>query len=195
MRIGILGGSFDPIHKGHVRLARMAERACSLDQILFIPCSRQPLKKEAPRASAVHRCAMIALALSGKPNWLLDAREIERGGVSYTVSTLESLKRERPEDELFLLAGEDSLSTFARWRKPDRILKLASLVVARRMGAAGQGRFRAPGGRIVFLRPAPLDVSSSAIRKIILAGEPLGALVPPAVEAYIERQGIYRRSR
>ncbi len=196
MRVGVLGGSFDPVHKGHVRLAMMAERACSLDQVLFIPCAKQPLKKAPPLASAGHRCAMIALAVSGRPNWLLDTREIERGGVSYTVNTLEALKKERPGDELFLLTGEDAFYSFPKWRKPDRILKLATLVVARRNGAAKEsGGFRAPANRIVFLRPRPLDASSSGIRERIQGGEPLDALVPPAVAAYIERQGIYRRSR
>ena len=196
MRVGVLGGSFDPVHKGHIRLARMAERACSLDQVLFVPCAKQPLKKAAPTASAGHRCAMIALAMNGRPNWLLDTREIDRGGVSYTVNTLESLRKERPEDELFLLAGEDSLFSFARWRRPERILKLATLVIARRNGATAEGsRFSAPGHRVVFLRHGPLDVSSSGVRERIRGGKPVSGLVPSAVAAYIERQGIYRRHR
>lgn len=193
MRTGVFGGTFDPPHKGHLRLARMAERACALDQILFIPCSRQPLKARQPEASAAHRCAMLALSLNGKANWLLDTREVERRGISYTVSTLESLRLERPEDTFFLLLGEDSFGNFGRWMKPRQILEIATLVVAK----------RSPDGKkcpaalewndsTVFLRPRPLDVSSSGIRARMEAGRSWSSLVPSAVARYIERQGLYK---
>jgi len=196
VRTGVFGGTFDPPHKGHARLARMAERACALDQILFIPCARQPLKAGHPEASAAHRCAMLALSLDGKANWLLDTREVERRGISYTVSTLESLRLERPDDTFFLLLGEDSFDNFARWRQPRRIIEIATLVVAKRT----QNNKKWPAtlawsDSTIFLRPRPLDVSSSGVRARIAAGRPWESMVLPAVARYINRQGLYKQRR
>ncbi len=192
MKTGVFGGTFDPPHKGHLRLARLAERSCSLDRILFVPCARQPFKSLDPGASAWHRCAMLALALEDEPKWLLDAREMERGGISYTIKTLELLRLEQPKDQFFLILGEDNLNGFSRWRRPMDIAEMATLVVAPRGGACGDSLPPELRRHVIFLRSRPLDISSSGVRARIAGGRPWRYLVPASVARYIERQGLYK---
>ncbi len=193
MKTGILGGTFDPPHRGHLRLARLAQRALGLDRVLFVPCARQPLKSGGPVASAPDRCAMVALALQGRADWLLDTREAVQEGASYTVETLEALRAERPGDALVLLLGQDSLESLPRWRRARRILALAILAVAprdpSRPVALPEGRW---GADVRLLPVAPWPVSSSEIRGRIARRAPWKTLVPAPVARYILRQGLYR---
>jgi nicotinate-nucleotide adenylyltransferase len=192
LRLGVLGGTFDPPHAGHLRMARLAQSRLGLDRILFVPCALQPLKGGAPRASAYHRAAMVALALQRRPTWSLDPRELEQGGISYTVNTLEALRREHPGDDLVLIVGGDSLESFPRWHRARRILELAHLAVVPR---GGEGR-AVPGwgeGRVHLLRAPDLDVSSTGLRAVLARhGEP-GGLVPGPVLRYIVREGLYAK--
>jgi nicotinate-nucleotide adenylyltransferase len=137
---------------------------------------------------------MVALALGGRQTWSLELRELERGGVSYTVDTLEGLRKEHPGAELFLIVGGDSLGTFRRWRRAERILALASLAVVPR---AGEGT-HVPNwgeGRVHVLRAAELSVSSTQVRGLLSQGKDVTGLVPAAVVRYIERQGLYASPR
>lgn len=190
MRLGILGGTFDPPHAGHLRMARLAQSRLGLDRVLFVPCARQPLKGRAPMASPFHRAAMVALALAGKEQWALDTRELDRGGISYTVSTLESLRREHPGAELFLIVGGDSLASFPSWHRARRILDLARLAVVPR---DGEGQKLPPWaeGRVDLLRTPELRVSSTEVRASLAVGSIERGLVPATVLRYIERQGLY----
>jgi nicotinate-nucleotide adenylyltransferase len=132
VRIGIFGGSFDPVHRGHLALARRALERVPLDEIRLVPARLQPLKTAGPRASAGDRVGMIHAAIHGWPGWVLDSREIDRPGPSYTVDTVRALMRERPGDELFLLLGADAARDFPQWREAETLRVLATLVVAPR---------------------------------------------------------------
>lgn len=189
MRVGILGGSFDPPHLGHLRMAKLAQRALSLDEILFIPCAKQPLKSEGPVADGAHRAAMVALALQRHSNWRLDTREIARGGTSYTVDTLRAVGAERASDDLYYIIGQDGLEALPRWKQARAIPGLATLVVVPRGGAPVVAPHFAAGAKM--LRVAELRVSSSDIRRRISRREPWEDLVPAAVATYIRRQGLY----
>ena len=184
-RIGIYGGSFDPIHVGHLAIARAAFESGKLDRVIFIPARQSPLKKEAPGASAEDRLAMLEAAVRDEPRFVVSRLELERAGPSYTVDTLEALKS---EGELFLILGSDALADLSRWRSPDRVRQLAKILVARRPGAPevdpslGAGTFDAPR----------LDLSSRELRARVGRGLSLRYLVPDEVWRHIERRGLYR---
>lgn len=194
MRTGVLGGTFDPPHAGHLRMARLAQAQLGLDRVLFVPCHAQPLKDTLPWASSFHRAAMVALALASKPGWLLETAELERGGISYTVETLEALAAAGRRDRLVLIMGSDSLLTFPYWRRQADILALAGLAVVPRGGPLDlpQG---VDSRRVHLLQARPLRVSSTLIRERLKRSESVIGLVPRAVAAYIERQGLYGLAR
>jgi nicotinate-nucleotide adenylyltransferase len=176
-------------------MARLAQRALHLEEVLFVPCARQPLKSKGPEADAGHRCAMVALAIQGRPSWRLDTREVARGGTSYTVDTLAALRAERPRDELVLILGQDSLESLPRWKAARRIPALAHLAVVLR----DPGRSTAPpaftAGAVTVLPAAPLVVSATEIRRSIAGRGPWERLVPAPVARYIRRQGLYGSRR
>ena len=134
MRIGIFGGSFDPIHTGHLILAEQCREQAELDQVLFIPSAQAPHKEKGATGTDRQRTEMIDLAIGGHPAFLRSSIEIERGGVSYTVDTLEQLREQQPEDQLFLMMGGDSLNNFSTWKDPERILTMATPLVMARPG-------------------------------------------------------------
>ncbi len=187
MRIGVLGGSFDPVHLTHVTAAEAAAAGLGLDQVRFIPAAEQPFKPEGHHAFAVHRVAMLELALAGHADLVLDLREIERGGVSYTVDTLTSLRHDLPRDELFLLVGADAALELPRWRDSSRIGELAQVIALSRAGAVAPA---APHIAQSITVPS-LDSSSSAARQAVREGTSLGHLVPKAVAEYIRTHELY----
>lgn len=195
MRVGVLGGSFDPPHVGHFRMARLAQRALDLAEVLFVPCSRQPLKPGAPVADAGHRCAMLALALQGRPSWRLDTREVTRGGTSFTVETLAALRVERPGDDLVLILGQDSLEGLPRWKSARRIPALAQMAVVPRDPRRAPEAPPFARGAVTLLRAAPLAVSATEVRRRIAGRGPWERLVPAPVARYIRRQGLYGARR
>ena len=134
MRIGIYGGSFDPIHFGHLLVAETCRESLGLDRIVFVPANISPLKTDMQPTSGKQRIELVELAILSNAAFEIDAREVERGGVSYMVDTLRSITFERPEDELFLLMGADALAEFDRWREPSLICEFALLVVVARAG-------------------------------------------------------------
>jgi len=192
LRLGILGGTFDPVHRGHLALAGAARAELGLDRVLFVPAGHPWRKADRPITSAEDRLAMLRLALEGEETFEIATLELEREGPSYTADTLEALRRDRPNDELFFILGEDALVDLPSWARPGRILELAVLVVARRVGAQrkaveGAAR-RLPGllDRAVWLKMPLVDVSATEIRERVRRGLAIGDLVPPSVEAYIQ---------
>ena len=133
MRVGVLGGTFDPVHRGHLTLARAARDELALDELLFVPAGKPWRKAGRIVAPAIHRLAMLRLALEDEAAFRVETMEMDRAGPSYTADTLEALRAARPGDELFFIAGEDALADLPNWVRPERILELATLAVARRV--------------------------------------------------------------
>src|SRR6266511_96035 len=184
-RIGVFGGTFDPVHVGHLAIAVAALETVPLDRVLFVPARRSPLKDRDPVASVADRVTMLEAAIANEPRFGLSRIELERDGVSYTVDTLEAL---RSQGELFLILGSDALADLARWRTPDRIREMATILVAARPGAPEPDAMHRA-------RPfdAPrLDISSRELRSRAARGMSLRYLVPDAVWEHIKRRGLYR---
>ena len=184
-RIGVFGGTFDPVHVGHLAIALAALESVPLDRVLFVPVWRSPLKDRDPLASTADRVAMLETAIASEPRFALSRAELEREGVSYTVDTLEEL---RSQGELFLILGSDALADLARWRAPDRIRELATILVAARPGAPEPDAMH---GARTFDAPR-LDISSRELRARAARGMSLRYLVPDAVWEHIKRHGLYR---
>ena len=201
MRIGLFGGSFDPVHLGHLRLAECCWRQARLDRVDFVPTSQQPLKPRGPVASVADRLAMLRLAIEGFAVFTLSLIEIERGGVSYTVETLRRLRAEMPDAELFFLMGADSLADFPTWREPAAICELATPLVVHRAGTPPPD-FEAlspfvDATRLAAIRAHEVEmpatpISSSRIRRLVSEGGAWQTLVPAIVAEYIEERGLYR---
>lgn len=182
-RIGVLGGTFDPVHVGHLAVAVAALGSLPLDRVIFVPARRSPLKDETPVASEADRLAMLERAIAGEPRFSVSRLELERDAPSYTVDTLEALAG---EGRLFLILGGDAASELDRWKRPERVRELATLVVAARPGSPG-------ADRADILLDAPLmDISATDLRARAARGLSLRYLVPDAVWRYIEERGIYR---
>ena len=191
MRIGVLGGTFDPPHVGHLLAAVDAFEALSLDKLIFVPAAAQPLKTGAPAlASARDRLEMVRRAVGDDLRFEVSEAEIARGGLSYTVETLEVLAREQPGAELVFILGMDALSSFDEWKSPDRILELASLAVLARSGDNGLSADVRSGVTVVGTRR--IDISSSEIRQRIAGGKSIRGFVAESVEAYISAENLYR---
>jgi nicotinate-nucleotide adenylyltransferase len=186
MKLGLLGGSFNPIHHGHLVIATRAAEALKLDRVLFIPAAHSPLKRREDLAAPRHRWAMVRLALRGNPLFEPSDVEIRRGGVSYTVDTLREIKRTRQAD-LYLLMGEDASELLPRWKAIDEVAKLARFVVLSRPGR------RVRGGMPKDKVDCPLlEISSTEIRDRVRKGLSIRYLLPDAVESYIRKKGLYR---
>lgn len=185
MRIGIFGGTFDPPHVGHLIVAQDAAEALGLDRVLFVPAATQPLKAGQEAAPPADRLAMVRLLLGDDPRFAVEAAEVERGGLSYTVDTLRALRRRWPAGtaELVLLLGADAAAQFPQWREPAEVRALAEVVVLSRGDAPA-------GVRVVPTRR--VDVSSTEVRERVRAGRPVRALVTDPVAAYIAARGLYR---
>lgn len=188
MRVGVLGGSFNPPHNGHLIIASDAFEALKLDRLYIIPASANPLKGKNPRSvSPEHRLEMVRLAFGGDDRFEVSAAEIERGGLSFTVDTLEELARQHPQAELVLLLGIDSLKTMEKWRHPQRIRELATLAALGRGDAADE----VPEG-IEMVTTRRIDVSSTEIRARLAEGRPIRGFVAESVERYISAAELYR---
>lgn len=200
MKIGILGGSFNPVHYGHLLLAEAAREQLRLDRVLLIPASIPPHKRGEELAPARHRLAMLRAAIRGCRGLDADAREIRRGGVSFTVDTLRELSAGRPGGRLYLIVGADTLAELTTWREPDAIFRLAVVAAAERPGAPGMTEARCAavtrrGGAVVRVRMPLAAISASDLRERIRRGSSIRFRVPAAVEAYIRRHRLYRRVR
>lgn len=199
MRIGILGGTFDPVHLGHLLIAEESRIGLQLDQVLFVPAGRPWLKEGQLLAEAHHRVEMVELAIASNPHFQVRRNEIDRPGLTYTVDTLEELRSELPSGaELYFILGLDAFESFHRWKEPDHILELCRLVVVSRPGYAEEeregllARYRDYGDRICQLPVHNVDFSATEIRRRAADGISFRYQVPEAVEGYILEQGLYR---
>ncbi|MBS0445830.1 MAG: nicotinate (nicotinamide) nucleotide adenylyltransferase [Proteobacteria bacterium] len=189
-RIGILGGSFDPVHNAHVALARLATDQLALDELRWIPTGHS-WQKARGLAPAEDRCAMVRLAIAGEPRWKLDRREVERAGPSYTLDTVRELQAAEPGRDWVLVIGQDQYEGLPTWHGWRELLGLVTLAVANRPGSARRlpAELEACARRRVEL--PMMDVSSTDIRRRLAAGLPIADLVPAAVAGYIDRHRLY----
>jgi nicotinate-nucleotide adenylyltransferase len=194
--IGVLGGTFDPIHIGHLALAEEAREALGLERVLFMPAAIPPHKQGRPITDSVHRRAMVELAIADNPAFEVSTIELERSGPSYTVDTLEALAGR--STSLALVLSAESYRDLPGWHRPERILELATVAVAPRAGFELpsrdwlEDRFPGRAGRVVFLDGPRLWVSASEIRSRVAAGRSIRYLVPAEVDRYIALYGLYR---
>lgn len=202
---GILGGTFDPVHLGHLHLARQVYSQLGLQQLQFMPCSI-PVHRQQPRASASQRCAMLELAIESQPGFELNPLELERGGPSYSIDSLRLIRRDT-DATLVLVMGTDAFNGFASWKDPGGILQLAHLVVCHRPGvtptrdlyqdrlvASSEHLAAAAAGSIMMLEIDANDCSSSGVRELLAAGDTTNRCLDPAIADYIKRHHLYRKT-
>jgi nicotinate-nucleotide adenylyltransferase len=213
MKTGILGGTFNPIHLAHLRIAEEVLQTCQLDRVLFIPAAEPPHKIVAGEVSFQHRLAMVEVAIRSHLRFQVSDLEIRRSGKSFSVDTLEILRREDPHGDRYFIIGLDSYRDIASWKDYARIFSLSHLVVTTRPGVelsnplaplpvamhtdfcydvqAGKIRHKS-GNYLIFLKETCLDISSSQIRRLLAEGQSIRHLVPNEVADYIEKHGLYR---
>lgn len=215
MNTGIFGGTFNPVHLGHLQIAREAMQRCGLDRVLFLPAADPPHKPVAGEVSFADRLAMVRAAIAGEPGFAASDLESRRSGKSYSVRTLEILREQAPDEELYFIIGLDSFRDLPLWKDYLRLFHLAHLVVISRPGidqdprsllpvairnqfcydAASENLCHRSGNSVIFLTEPRLDISSTQIRERLHRGESIAHLVPPAVAAYISRHRLYRPER
>ena len=217
-QIGVLGGTFDPVHQGHLGLARETLEKFGLDRVLFMPAFRSPHKPRTPPAPPAHRLEMLRLALQNDPALEISTIEIQRETLSYTIDTVNSVKLQFPECELSLILGRDNLIDLDSWKYSRKIMGCCHVLVGSRPGVEEslveevvlglfggdspytpgdsengmlEFRHRTTGHRLVIYQITPRDISSSTIRDRIAGGKPVGNLLPPEVEIYIMNNHLY----
>jgi nicotinate-nucleotide adenylyltransferase len=212
MKTGLMGGTFNPVHYAHLRIAEEAFDMCGLDRIMFIPAADPPHKPLAGNVSYFHRSEMVKLAIAGNRNFEYSDIEGRRPGKSFSIDTIAALQKINPDDRFFFIIGSDSFLEIGQWHRYDEIFKCCSLIVLERPGrhvsspleslpAAVRGEFgfdvcrnrleHLSGNTVQFLAGYPMDISSSEIRRLAGAGRSVNYLVPPEVVAYIKQQRIY----
>jgi nicotinate-nucleotide adenylyltransferase len=204
--VGVFGGTFDPVHNGHLRIALDALEVLGLEQVRLIPLAHA-VHRDQPETPAAMRLQMLKAAVAGRSDLVCDDRELRRQGPSYTVDTLKSLQRDLPERSLCLLLGEDAFNGFADWRDPQEILAIANLAVMQRPGEAlprppalqqllathqTTTRDLTRTGQILFCPVTQLDIASSDIRQRLASGRSVDFLLPPGVLALIQQHRLYR---
>jgi nicotinate-nucleotide adenylyltransferase len=194
MRLGLYGGTFDPIHLGHLIVAEQCREACGLDRVWFVVAGAPP-HKPGQRTTVAHRLEMARIAVAGHPAFEVSEIEARRPGPHYSVETLAEIRRERPGDALYFLIGADSLGDLPTWRQPQEIARLATIVVVNRPGIDPTTGLPdlGPGTRpLVSVVIPPIGIASHDLRKRLAERRSVRYLVPRGVEAYIEAQGLYR---
>ena len=204
--IGLFGGSFNPVHSGHIIAASSVNVQLALDELRFIPAARSPFKR-LPQIEDVHRLAMLKLAISELPEARIDSRELDTSGPSYTIDTLKNVAAEQPDDHLYLLIGMDAWLEFERWKKWQSILEHCHLVVmtrpayerpalsekwALRQLKDGEQIEKFKAGKVLFVSVPSSTASSSEIRRLLSREEDAGDYLPELVAAYIKAQGLYQ---
>ncbi|WP_044414045.1 nicotinate-nucleotide adenylyltransferase [Thiomicrospira microaerophila] len=205
-KIGIYGGTFDPIHYGHLRPALDAMHQLGLSQVRFVPCY-QPVHRDQPQVSSEMRAQMLQVAIKNQPGFVLESCEIERQGPSYMVDTLRELRQRFTSDDLVLLMGMDAFGKFTGWRDWQGILALANIAVMHRPGESlpqtapiqalleqyQVTRLSAAAGQIIEIEVTQLDVSSTRIRALVEQDEPIAYLTPDGVVDIIQQQQLYKQ--
>jgi len=213
MGCAILGGTFDPVHYGHLRMAEEVKECLRIERVIFIPAANPPHKEEHSFTAAEHRLNMVRLAIEGNPAFEASEREIQRGGVSYSVETLREIAGEEPDREIHFIVGADSFNEITSWHKYEELFQLANIIVVPRPGyALGQvedvlpvavashfcydearGIYRGDGGRFIrFVETTGMGISASEIRGRVKRGASIRYLLPAPVAEYIEKEGLYR---
>jgi nicotinate-nucleotide adenylyltransferase len=191
VKVGLLGGMFDPIHLGHLRAAEIVREGLGLDEVLFMPAARPP-HRPPPEAAARDRYAMVALATAGRSTFVPSDLELERDGPSYTVETVATIKRRQAGAEVVLIVGSDNLPQIAQWREPERLLDLCTVAVVERPGSEPVPAPRLPHARVRRVEGEALPIASRDLRDSIRAGRSVRHLVPDGVADYIEKRRLYR---
>ena len=198
MNIGVLGGTFDPIHNGHLLMAEEARARLNLAVVLFIPAGQPWLKVASPVSAAEHRVEMVRLAIADKPYCKLSAMEIERAGPTYTVDTIAELSSQLGSgDELFFILGQDNLTQLPEWKEPSRLVEMCYLVAVPRPGSSSPDlkalEAAIPGisQRVMLMEKPRVDISASVIRDRVGRGLSIHHLVPESVSSYIREHGLY----
>lgn len=208
--IGILGGTFDPVHCGHLRIALDALQILGLQELRLVPCRQSPLRDK-PKVTGEQRMAMLELAIAGEPGLVADGRELQRQGPSFSVDTLQGLREDFPDVPLCLIVGMDAFIDFAKWKDWQQIFTLAHVVVVQRPGSElmltnitlqnefEQRRCRQVGelasdkaGKIFLLEATRLEISATQVRALVAAGNSARYLLPDAVWQYIQQHGLYQ---
>ena len=197
MRIGICGGTFDPFHRGHLDPVLAARETMQWDRVIYVPAWRQPFKPERAIAAGPHRFAMAALAIREHAALFLSPIELERGGVSYSVDTLEALHHQYDGASFDWIIGDDNLPDLERWKDPQRLFALARFVVLTREESSPTPFLEQhiAAGRIVFADNNTVQISSTEIRGRVRAGQTIDALVDPLVARYIHHYGLYNEAQ
>ena len=198
-KVGIMGGTFNPIHNGHLRLAEEAYRQFSLDEVLFMPCGRPYMKADQDVESGRIRAEMTKIAIQDNPHFKLSMMELEQPGNTYTYQTMEQLKKDNPDTNYYYIVGADSLFYMSDWKCPERIFSNCFVLAAIRDDKTAEDMEeqirlleRTYGANIFLLVTERMDISSSEIRRKVTAGETIESDVPAAVGTYIEKRGLYR---
>lgn len=196
LRLGLFGGTFDPIHLGHLILAETAFEKLQLDQLIWIPAKISPYKKNLPpAASAEDRVAMLELAIAGRSEWSVDTRELFREGASFTIDTVREIQQEHQKSKLFLLIGEDQLPGLAGWKKMDELEKLVSFVILSRMGANQNSM-----NDLVLRESIPdpigknIDISSTEVRERLAKNKKVDYLLTKTIHDYIKTKKLYQKT-
>ena len=190
MRLGIFGGTFNPIHLGHLIIAESAAEALQLDRVVFIPCAQPPHKSPRLLATAPHRLRMAKLAIQGNPRFTCSDIEIRRGGPSYSVETMRHLRTAMPKAQFYFIIGSDSLRELHTWREAEALAELCQFISVTRPGEAiSRCRLKV---KVHRLEGHPVAIASSEIRSRLALGKSVRYLVPDAVRRYIERHRLYR---
>ena len=190
MKLGLLGGMFDPIHLGHLRAAEIVRESLGLDEVIFVPAGVPPHRGR-PAAAGLDRYAMVALATSTQRAFLPSDVELAREGPSYTVETVAQLRARHPQAEVFLIVGSDNLPMIAEWREPERLLEMCTVAVVERPGSAPAPAGKVPPARLRRVEGTTLPIASRDLRERIRAGRSVRHLVPDGVADYIEKRGLY----
>jgi nicotinate-nucleotide adenylyltransferase len=196
VRLGILGGTFNPPHLAHLVCAQEAHRELALDRVLWIPARIPPHKSVENEPGPEHRLELCRLAASGDERFGVSDMELKRDGPSFTVDTLKELKKQAPQDELVLILGGDIAAGLAEWKEPERVLELATVAIAKRRGTPQGSVETALGGlrggdRARFFAMPRIGISSTMLRRRVRLGQPIRYFVPDQVELYIKRHGLY----
>ncbi|MFT7619881.1 MAG: nicotinate-nucleotide adenylyltransferase [Planctomycetota bacterium] len=195
MRIGYFGGSFDPVHKGHLTLVKEVRELAQLDEVFLVPTCRAPHKIHRRATSGLHRVKMLEIAIEDEPNLSIDTREINRDGPTYTVDTMREIRAERPQDDLFFLIGMDSLADLPTWYCIEELSALVTFLVALRPGHKTEDADAILAGSIIkyeILPTTAVDVSSTGLRREIAQGANTADLVMPQVGEYIRGAKLYQ---
>ncbi len=198
MRLGVLGGTFDPVHLGHLIIATEAQISLHLDKVIFVPAGQPWLKAKRHITEANHRLAMLQAAVASNPRFTISTQEIERSGPSYAVDTLSSLRQEiGSEDSLYFIAGLDAIAELPKWREPNKLIELCRLVGMKRPGyveldlKALEREIPGVSDDIILINGTQVDISSSEVRRRVREGISIRYLVPEAVGEYIREKGLY----